>query len=230
MANPHPLDNPIWHALHTEHSTLAIGTGLARRYPAAVGPLSGMADQSQASYEALRTLAGPGGTLVLFLVDPPALPSGWTMVRDGTLSQMVCTNFNAPTDDPRPAITRLSSADVPAMLELTHLTEPGPFRERTIELGAFFGIFDATRLLAMAGQRLHLPQYVEVSAVCTHPQARGRGYAYALMAEAIREIQERGKIAFLHVFADNHAAIRVYERLGFTRRRDLHLAVIRNDL
>jgi len=230
MANHHPLDNPIWHALHTEHSALAIGTGLARCYPAAVGPLSGMADQSLASYEALRALAGPDGTLALFLADPPALPRGWTLVRDGTLSQMICTHLNAPADDPQPAIRRLTSADVPAMLELTHLTEPGPFRERTIELGAFFGIFDAERLLAMAGQRLHLPRYVEVSAVCTHPDARGRGYAYALMAKAIREIQERGKVAFLHVFSDNHAAIRVYERLGFSVRRDLHLAVIRNDL
>ena len=118
----------------------------------------------------------------------------------------------------------------PAMIALAELTEPGPFRQRTIELGAFFGIFESGRLLAMAGQRLHLPDFVEVSAVCTHPDVRGRGYARMLIATVVDEIRERGKTAFLHSFSDNHSAIRVYESLGFTLRRSLHLAVLKNDL
>jgi predicted GNAT family acetyltransferase len=123
----------------------------------------------------------------------------------------------------------LSAADVPAMVELAELTEPGPFRKRTIELGPFFGIFQAGRLLAMAGQRTHLPNFVEVSAVCTHPDARGRGYARMLIASVMDEIRQRGKTPFLHSFADNSPAIRVYESLGFTLRRNLELAVLKND-
>jgi predicted GNAT family acetyltransferase len=115
------------------------------------------------------------------------------------------------------------------MVELAELTEPGPFRKRTIELGDFFGIFEAGGLLAMAGQRLHLPQYVEVSAVCTHPEARGKGYARTLIAEVSGEIRQRGKTPFLHSFADNYSAIRVYEALGFKLRRTLQLAVLRYD-
>jgi predicted GNAT family acetyltransferase len=112
---------------------------------------------------------------------------------------------------------------------LAELTEPGPFRERTIELGAFYGIFEKGRLLAMAGQRMHLPDSVEVSAVCTHPDARGRGYARKLIATVMDEINERGKTPFLHSFADNYSAIRVYERLGFTQRRTFQLAVLKNE-
>jgi predicted GNAT family acetyltransferase len=123
----------------------------------------------------------------------------------------------------------LTAADVPAMVELAELTEPGPFRERTIELGPFFGIFQSGRLLAMAGQRTHLPQFVEVSAVCTHPDARGRGYARMLIATVMDEVRQRGKTPFLHSFADNYPAIRVYESLGFTLRRNFELAVLRND-
>ena len=228
----HPLDNPIWSSLLTEHSSLAISNRLARRYPAAIGPLSGITQQSGASYQALRTLAGPGGVVVLFCTEAPAPPAGWNLIRGGLLTQMVCSQSRNHVSE---KLTRgerfrtLTTADVPAMVELAELTEPGPFRQRTIELGAFFGIFDSGRLLAMAGQRMHLPQYVEVSAVCTHPDARGRGYARLLIAKVMEEIRQRGKTPFLHSFADNSPAIRVYESLGFTQRRTLELAVLKNE-
>jgi ribosomal protein S18 acetylase RimI-like enzyme len=232
MPDLKPLDNPIWNALNTEHSTLALGDGRARRYPADIGPLSGLADQSDASYEALRELAGLDGMVGLFLTEPPVLRPGWTLIRGGELDQMICMNPESLSTTPMPpnATSRLlTPADVPEMVALAELTEPGPFRNRTIELGVFYGIFDSARLVAMAGQRLHLPEFVEVSAVCTHPDARGRGYARALMAQVIQEMQQRGKTPILHTFADNQPAIRVYEGLGFTLRRTLHLAVLKNE-
>lgn len=225
------LDNPIWNALEAEHRSLALGDRLARRYPPAIGPLSGMPDQSAESYAALRELAGSGGIVVLFLEGPPDPPAEWTMVRGGQLVQMICTRSNSHIQLPSSAVPmrRLTSADVPSMVELATLTEPGPFRERTSELGLFLGIFEGERLLAMAGQRLHLPQFVEVSAVCTHPGARGRGYARALIEAVVVDIQKRGKVPILHSFADNYPAIRVYESLGFTVRRTFHLAVLKNE-
>lgn len=232
MPNSHPLDNPIWNALNTEHSELALGNKLAKRYPTEIGPLSGIADEVAANYEALRLLANPGGAVVLFLDEPHTSKPGWTLVRVGLLSQMI---LMSPTSQ-EPSVRRthitsrkLTPEDVPAMLELATLTEPGPFRQRTIELGEFHGIFDSGRLVSMAGQRLHLNHFVEISAVCTHPDARGRGYARSLMSLVVEEILQRAKIPFLHSFADNYPAIRVYESLGFTLRRTLNLAVIKNE-
>jgi predicted GNAT family acetyltransferase len=124
---------------------------------------------------------------------------------------------------------RLTPSDVPAMVELARLTEPGPFRDRTRELGTFFGIFEGGRLIAMAGQRTRVPGFVEVSAVCTHPEARGRGYARTLMSAVMDRILRDGDTPFLHSFADNHGAIRVYEALGFVLRRHFHLAVLKNE-
>lgn len=225
------LDNPILNALLTDHSSLALGEGPARRYPAAIGPLAGAPDQSPASYDALRHLAGSGGLIGLFLHDPPALPAGWSLFRGGILTQMICREPNldaAGALQEGMTLRRLSVADVPAMMELAKLTEPGPFRERTFELGNFYGIFAVERLLAMAGQRMRVPGFVEVSAVCTHPAARGRGYAGVVMRKVMRDIIDEGQTAFLHAFDDN-PAVRLYQKLGFTHRRSFHLAVIRNE-
>jgi ribosomal protein S18 acetylase RimI-like enzyme len=231
------LDNPIWNSLRTEHRQFATGNDLAQRYPASIGPLSGIPAPSRESYDALRSLAGSGGIVVLFCQEPPRPPANWTLIRGGLLSQMICPSPSAyppfvlteTTLPPDVHMRPLTSDDSPAMVALATLTEPGPFRERTIELGRFWGIFTGDRLIAMAGQRLHLPHHIEVSAVCTHPDARGRGFARLLMSTVMDDIRSRGKTPFLHSFADNHSAIRVYQSLGYTLRRNFHLAVLKNE-
>ena len=225
------LDNPIWTSLRTIHEKLAVVEGETRRYPSAVGPLAGTPDQSIASYATLRDLAGPTGILALFFPDPPALPPGWTLVRGGVLAQMICRRpelIGEETLTDEVVLRRLTLADVPAMIELAELTEPGPFRDRTIELGNFYGVLEGKRLLSMSGQRMRVPGFVEVSAVCTHPDARGRGYAGILMSRVIRDIGEEGATPFLHAFVEN-PAVRLYTKLGFVQRRTFELAVIRRD-
>lgn len=155
------------------------------------------------------------------------------MAHHDVLNQMICQgpgNPESSRDAPQPNLRQLTPDDVPAMLELAVLTEPGPFNRRTIELGIFFGIFDSGRLLAMAGERLHLPQFVEVSAVCTHPDARGRGYARTVMIEVMEDIRHRRKTPFLHVRAGNLRAIGVYESLGFSLNRKVHYAALKSDV
>ena len=119
----------------------------------------------------------------------------------------------------------LGEADGPAMLDLARRTRPGPFEERTRELGSFFGARDGDALVAMAGERLHPPGWTEISAVCTDESHRGRGLGRALMELVIAGIRERGETPFLHVIAENENAIRLYERMGFGVRRELRITV-----
>lgn len=226
------LDNPIWHSLRTGHSSLAIGDHLARRYPGDIGPLAGVANQSPEAYEAMRPLAGPSGTVATFLPEPAREQSGWTLIRAATMTQMIFNGTTAPAPRPLPAaatLRPLTFEDTAAMVGLAELTGPGPFRQRTATLGAFYGIFEGPRLLAMAGERTRPAGAIEISAVCTHPDARGRGYAYALVARVIADILEHGAVPFLHALADNQSAIRVYQRLGFVHRFTLHLGVYKNN-
>ncbi len=218
------LDNPIWYALATEQAYLVQGNSLAKRFPGNVAPFGAMQNQSPAEYQALAEILS-GDVAALFLESPPLLPSGWAMVHSGEMYQMV---FDAPLPAwPNQDFRALSEADVPEMLALTKLTEPGPFLPRTIELGSYFGIHQSGSLVAMAGERLHLTGFTEVSAVCTHPDFRGRGYGNALMSAVIARVMSRGETPFLHVKTEN-AAVRLYEKLGFKVRARLHLAVIKH--
>ena len=139
-----PLANPIFHSLSTGHAGFALVNHSARRYPAEIGPLSGIADQSDASYEALRTLAGSQGVVGLFLEERYKPHAGWTLMRDGAIDQMVmetAERLKLEVVAPDTQIRRLTVADVPQMVALAKLTEPGPFGRRTIELGFFLWLF-----------------------------------------------------------------------------------------
>ncbi len=122
-------------------------------------------------------------------------------------------------------VAELGVADVAEMMDLTALTKPGPFNRRTHELGTYLGIRRGGKLVAMAGERLKVPGHTEVSAVCTHPDHTGHGYARILMMEVMRRIRRRGETPFLHVREDNVRAIELYRRLAFETRAQVHLAV-----
>jgi predicted GNAT family acetyltransferase len=123
-------------------------------------------------------------------------------------------------------IGTLGAADAPAMMELTKLTRPGPFTPRTHELGTFLGIRIDGRLVAMAGERMKPANYTEMTAVCVHPDYRGRGYAQMLLGAVSRQISARGEIPFLHVFSDNAGAIALYRRQGMEIRRRIWVTVL----
>jgi len=228
LENSALLDNPIWNSLVTRHAHLALGersgNGLARRYPPDIGPLSGLAEQSPEAFTDLAAIVPQGDIAVLFLADEPKVPSGWEMLRGGTLVQMVCPTVPEPVDD---AIVPMRPDDNDEMVALAELTEPGPFRRGTSRLGGFLGIRVDGRIAAMAGQRLSPTGFSEVSAVCTHPEFRGRGYARALVSAVARNIHLEGRVPFLTSFEGNMGAIRIYEQVGFVLRRTFHLAVVK---
>ena len=144
------------------------------------------------------------------------------------LLEMVCENGNiSDAVGPAMPIAMLGKSDAAEMVELATLTKPGPFGTRTHELGVYLGIRNQGKLVAMAGERLKVPGYTEVSAVCTHPEHTGKGYARILILEIMRGIRQRGEVPFLHVREDNTRAVRLYEALGYQTRKIVHYAVLR---
>lgn len=220
----HPLDHPIWNALTTRQRAIAEGDALAWRYPAAIAPFAAMADTSAESFAALQSLISQSDRVALFTPDPVAPPAEFEVLMERTAEQMVGVASEAAAD--MPGIVVLGSDDVPAMMDLVELTKPGPFSVRTHELGLFLGVRIGDQLVAMAGERMKLHGYTEITAVCTHPSHRGRGYAQGLLGALSRKILARGEAPFLHVFSDNEPAIVLYRRSGLSIRRRIHVTVL----
>ena len=222
----HPLDNAVWWALSTRHAALAEVKGRARRYPADVSVFAGIDVLDDEGWEQLRALAGPSGRFALSRPHLPPSPPGWSQLRRARGHQMTLAADDLVEVDPI-ALRPLTRADIGEVLALVALTEPGPFEERTLEMGRYWGhVDDHDRLLAMAGERMHLDGHTEISAVCTHPDARGRGLAAALTRHVALGILERDETPVLHVREGNESAVRLYQRLGFTERRMVEFAFL----
>lgn len=218
------LDRPIWSALTTSQKHLAEGGPRALRYPVDMTPFGDMADMSAASFAALGDLMSGSQVAVLFTPEPVEIPASFKVLLAEPGEQLIGSPADTSLRDAE--IVRLGATDVPAMMALTELTKPGPFAARTHELGTFLGIRARGELVAMAGERMKPGNFTEMTAVCVHPDHRGRGYAQALLAAIARQIEARGEIPFLHVFASNTSAIALYQRQGMRIRRRLQVTVL----
>jgi predicted GNAT family acetyltransferase len=229
----HPLDNIIWKALTTRQADLAESFGAARRFVPEVSPLGGFCEPTLEGYESLAGLVPTRATVGLFLEKPYRERDGWTLVAGAPMPEMVYEGakdaLSQSSSGADQEIVELCAADSADMMALTALTKPGPFNKRTCELGNYLGIRRDGKLIAMAGERLKVQGYTEVSAICTHPKHIGQGYARTLTTEVIRRIRGRGETPCLHVRGDNARAIELYERLGFRQRVLLHFAVLRKE-
>ncbi len=214
------LDNVVWHALRGPQRGLAewSPSGRSGRFDPRISVFAAVDRFAPGAWSDLGTLVGPGGVAVLFRDEVPPPPDGWREIfREPTWQLLAGPQPPEPDEE----IVRLGLADADDMLALARLTEPGPYLAGTRELGTYVGIRCQGELLAMAGERFRAPGFTEISAVCTHPDARRRGYAAALTSWLVRQIRDRGEEAFLHVLATNAGGLCLYEKLGFHRRRQV---------
>ncbi|MFF1820241.1 GNAT family N-acetyltransferase [Kribbella sp. NPDC058245] len=222
MSTPE-LRNPTYDALTGPHAVFAESRGNARRYQPEVAPFLGLpADPTDQDWADLAALLGPGSGGAIMAPDQP-LPEPFKLDKQFDLVQFVAPDDLAAPDDEAVALT---ADDVPEMIALVALTDPGPFRSRTIELGPYLGIRRDDELIAMAGVRQTLPAYAEISAVCTHPDHRGQGLARRLIRAVAAEITATGRTPFLHTGGTNVTAQRLYTAMGFTISNRMKVTVV----
>lgn len=217
------LDRPVWNMLTGAHRACSLGDERARRFHPDYGPFIAPRSADPEDVAAMGALLEPRQGVAQIDASVFPVPEGWRVVQAEPLLQMVAEKLG-----PAPAMMELlplGDADAPEMFDLARLTKPGPWESRTRELGRFLGVRIDGRLAAMTGERMRVEGAVEISAVCTHPDFRGRGLAAALTWAVARRIQDEGLTPFLHVFPHNTAAVSVYEALGFRTRREMALRV-----
>lgn len=221
----HPLDNPIWNALISGNKNLSQGNEHVKYFSEDVAPFVGMFELSSDEFKHLYDIISLERRMVIIVSKELVIPKQWALIEHIKALQMIQT-YSTPPYTASAKLIPLQKKDVPQMIALTAMTHPGPFLKRTIEFGNYEGIFNKGELISMAGQRFHANQYVEISAVCTHPDYHGKGYAGQIIQSQIRRIKSSTGIPFLHVREDNMQAIRLYKSLGFEVRKLMNIYAI----
>ncbi|HZP65090.1 MAG TPA: GNAT family N-acetyltransferase [Rudaea sp.] len=218
------LDNIFWHSLSGAHARFALGDARARRYAPGFSPIVGFPEAEHPDFAALAAHCEAGER---FYCDgwSGAAPAGWRIELESTMFKMVYAG-PMPTRDEAPEAVPLGPEHAAQALALAELTHPGPFGLRTLELGDYFGCFEGSRLVAMAGERTFAGRWREVSGVCTHPDFQGRGFARRLTQKLLRRQLARGETPFLHVMRDNAGACQLYREMGFGDHRESVVRVV----
>jgi ribosomal protein S18 acetylase RimI-like enzyme len=216
--------NPVWHSLRGPHRHLGIDGGGACRYPADVTPFAALAEPSAAALRHLGNLLSPADPVWIVDACQPHIPE---LSVEGNLEclQMVLPP-KAPLPAPAPAleIVPLGASQAAEMVALTDVAFPGFFRSGTYRMGSYFGVRASDgRLIAMAGERLRLEGYPEMSGICTHPAHRGQGLARRLILHLAALHRRQGLVSWLQVGASNTNAIALYRDIGFETARSVML-------
>ncbi len=227
------FDNPPMEALRGLQQRFAIVAGRARKYPADVTPFAAIEDGSSEALRDLFSIMEPGESTYIVSEAPLDVPRGLSCGGPLGVKQMTYSHDRPlPSTSESDAIVTepLSCSNAAEMVELTAVAFPGFFRIRTCEMGNYYGIRHAGRLVAMCGERMNIGNYHEISGLCTHPDFRGRGYAAVLMMRLMRDHKEAGLQSYLHVSANNANAIALYERMGFDYRGEFQLRLITREI
>ncbi len=212
------LDNPFWSSLQTRHRDIALKADGAARFPAEFAPFMAVANADANTSEAIATLLAPEESVYLLGV-LPKLKNDWQTEAFRPLAQMVCEAPLEVIDGPE--VIPLSNRHLIDVLALTARVYPHYFRNRTMEMGRYFGIYQDGKLAAMIGERMGTDAHQEISAVCTDPDFNGRGYARRLLALLSNDNIGRNRQPFLHVSQENTRALSLYETMGYRIRRDI---------
>jgi ribosomal protein S18 acetylase RimI-like enzyme len=219
------LDNPAWYALCSGNKNFSNGNDKVKFFDSEVSPFIATNENSEEYFRMLYDLIPHNAPVIFISSKEMAFPSFWNIRRLIKGIQMIYEG-NKIEEEPNADIIPLNNCHIDQMLSLTKLTDPGPFGPRTIEFGHYYGILKQNKLVAMAGQRLHVYHFTEISAVCTHPDFTGKGYAKDLLRHQINRMQCASFIPYLHVRSDNVRAISVYESLGFKTRKEIFFYVL----
>ncbi|RUT71598.1 GNAT family N-acetyltransferase [Flavobacterium cupreum] len=215
----HPLDNPVWNALAETHQEFAIAYDGVKFYNPAYCPFGGFVKPENTA-EAVKQYSEL--TENFFIVgEKPLLPPSLKINKELICLQMVINQkIDLPIDL---EIVKLTAGHNEALCELVNLVQPGYFKNKTFLLGDYFGIFQEGQLVAITGERMKMNDFTEISAIITHPDHTGKGYAKQLITHVVNAVFDQHKIPFLHVAESNTGAIYLYEKLGFVTRRKMSL-------
>lgn len=211
------LDNPVWNALSESHRDFSINHPDIKFYEPDYCPFGAIATSNDVSSPIDEYSSKCDNFYIVG--QKPEVPSSLRLKKELVCDQMVIEREIQlePTEE----IVLLGNNESEVLFSLVNLVQPGYFRTKTRLLGRYFGIFKDDMLVAVTGERMSMDSFIEVSAVVTHPEYTGRGFAKQLVMHTVNQILGENKIPFLHVTENNLSAINLYKKLRFRRRKKI---------
>lgn len=217
LHDEYKLDNPAWYSLHETHTQFAIGDNNVKRYQKQIVSFVAYDTKRKNGLDELDKWTDVGESFFV-IGDLDQLPGDFIVESRLDCFQMICAgpvNMN----EGAPIIKELNKEDEEQMMRLINKVQPGYFLPGTRLMGDYYGIHQTNELVAMAGERMRMNGFTEISAVVTDPNFTGRKYAQHLIAQLVNKNISAGIIPYLHTGVNNERAIKVYEYLGFITRR-----------
>ncbi|MBF4485128.1 GNAT family N-acetyltransferase [Flavobacterium sp. CSZ] len=211
------LDNPVWNSLSEIHKGFVIDYKGTKFYNPDYCPFGGFIN-SQSTLDASDQYAVSAENF--FIVgEKPQIANSLKIVKELVCLQMII--YNKIELSINEDIVELTQEHNDQLVHLVNLVQPGYFKNKTASLGNYHGIFKENQLVAITGERMRMNDFTEVSAIITHPDHTGKGYAKQLIAHCVNNIFSENKTPYLHVVESNIGAIALYEKLGFVTRRKM---------
>jgi ribosomal protein S18 acetylase RimI-like enzyme len=211
------LDNPVWHSLNETHKEFSLIYDNLKCYQADYCPFGGYENSSGIS----KSIDEYAKLIDNFFIvgEKPGYSQSLTLKKELICSQMLIEqSIDADISE---EIVNLKEGRDKELFDLVNLVQPGYFKSKTMLLGDYYGIFKNGVLVSVTGERMKMNDFTEVSAVVTHPDHTGKGYAKQLIAYTVNKIFDENKIPYLHVAETNTGAINLYHKLGFVIRRNI---------
>jgi len=213
------LDNLVWNCLSETHRNFALDYGTLKCYHPDFAPFGAVVGDSDIGFQLAEHAKIAGSFFVLG--EKPRFSAQIQFKGELLCAQMVAEN---PVDWPiEEAIVLLNGRYEEELFAFMQSFYPSYFKRKTMLLGDYFGIFKENELVAVTGERMQMNDFAEVSAVVTHTEHQGKGYAKQLITHVVNNIFQKNKTPFLHTNADSAKNIGLYEKLGFKLRREISL-------
>lgn len=219
------LDNPVWYSLTETHKKQALDFGEMKFYDPEYCSFGGFEEVENTAF-ALVEYSKLASSFFVFGAKP-ILPNNLNLKNELVCLQMIINskiekNFQEE-------IVALNETHLDDLLGLVKIVYPEYFKQKTASLGDYFGIYKNNQLVAVTGERMRMDGFIEVSAVITHPDHTGKGYAKQLVTHVVNAIFDKNNTPFLHVSEANFGAVKLYEKLGFRTRRKISIWNIANN-
>ena len=211
------LDDPVWHSLNETHSHFSINYDNLKCYDPGYCPFGGYKGSGEMA-EGIKSYAKLINSFYI-VGEKPTFSKDLVLKKELVCLQMVLDRGTGLVVEEE--IIKLNHQFEEALFQLVNLVQPGYFKKNTVQLGDYYGIFKDGKLVAVTGERMKMNDFTEVSAIVTHPEHTGKGYAKQLITYLVNKIAGQHKTAYLHVAETNTAAISLYRNLGFHTRRKI---------